>query len=280
MSTPHKPGAVSPVRYVVALLAVVAYALPLYIAILNTFKTNTQIINDPAALPAPWTLDNVTRVLFDPNSDLLATLGRTVFIVVSSVVLILIVGSMLGYYVGRYENRMVRIIMLSLLLGLAVPSQVLLIPLTQTLRSVGLLNSYAGLILCNVGFFVPFTVLIFSRFVRSIPRELDEAASIDGAGPLRTFFTVIFPLMRPAASSVAIFASVGIWNDFVNPLILLGPATGTTIMAGLYRTLGQYTSDFGTTFAYMFLASLPILVLFLILQRNFINGLTAGAAKG
>ncbi|MFM9597274.1 ABC transporter permease subunit, partial [Streptomyces scabiei] len=83
----------------------------------------------------------------------------------------------------------------------------------------GLLNSYAGLILCNVGFFVPFTVLIFSRFVRSIPRELDEAASIDGAGPLRTFFTVIFPLMRPAASSVAIFASVGIWNDFVNPLI-------------------------------------------------------------
>ncbi|WP_323824857.1 ABC transporter permease subunit, partial [Pseudomonas aeruginosa] len=88
--------------------------------------------------------------------------------------------------------------------------------LTQTLRSVGLLNSYAGLILCNVGFFVPFTVLIFSRFVRSIPRELDEAASIDGAGPLRTFFTVIFPLMRPAASSVAIFASVGIWNDFVN----------------------------------------------------------------
>jgi raffinose/stachyose/melibiose transport system permease protein len=267
-------------RYAFAVIAVAIYALPLYLAIMNTFKTNKQIVQDPAGTPAPFTLGNVVKVLTDPESDLVPTLLRTVIITVLVVILAVVLGSMLGYYVARHESPVTRVLMLLLLLGLAIPSQVLLIPLSQTLRAFGLMGTYAGLIVSDVGFFVPFAVLIFSRFIGSIPRELDESANIDGAGPLRTYFSIIFPLTRPAAASVAIFISVWVWNDFVNPLILLGPATGTTIMAGLYRTLGQYTSDFGTTFAYMFVASLPILIIFLALQRSFISGLTSGATKG
>lgn len=267
-------------RYAVAVIAVLVYAAPLYIAVVNVFKTNDQISAEPVSLPSPFTLENVIEVFTSPDSDIVGTLLRTLIVTATSVALIIILGSMLGYYIGRNDRTFQRVLMIVLLLGLSIPSQVLLIPVTQVLKIAGLLNSYPGLILYNVAFFVPFAVLIFSRFVKSIPEELDEAASIDGAGPLRTYFTVIFPLMKPAAASVTIFVSIWIWNDFVNPLILLGPGTGTTIMTGLYRTLGQYTSEFGGVFAYMFIATLPIVILFLFLQRAFISGLTSGASKG
>lgn len=267
-------------RYVIAVLAVFTYAAPLYIAVINAFKTNDQISKSPIALPSPFTLANISDVLTNPDSDMIGTLFRTVTVTATSVALIVLLGSMLGYYIGRNDRTFQRVLLIVLLLGLSIPSQVLLIPVSQILKSIGLLSTYPGLILYNVAFYVPFAVLIFSRFVKSIPHELDEAAAIDGAGPLRTYFTIIFPLMRPAAASVTIFVSIWIWNDFVNPLILLGPATGTTIMAGLYRTLGQYTSDFGGVFAYMFVATLPIVILFLILQRAFVSGLVSGASKG
>jgi len=267
-------------RYVIAVLAVFTYAAPLYIAVINAFKTNDQISKSPIALPSPFTFANISDVLTNPDSDMVGTLFRTVIVTATSVALIVLLGSMLGYYIGRNDRTFQRVLLIVLLLGLSIPSQVLLIPVSQILKSIGLLSTYPGLILYNVAFYVPFAVLIFSRFVKSIPHELDEAAAIDGAGPLRTYFTIIFPLMRPAAASVTIFVSIWIWNDFVNPLILLGPATGTTIMAGLYRTLGQYTSDFGGVFAYMFVATLPIVILFLILQRAFVSGLVSGASKG
>lgn len=268
------------IRHVFALLAVLIYAAPLYIALTNVFKLNSQISEDPVALPAPFTFENLVEVFTSQDSDIFWTLARTVLVTGGSVVLIVILGSMLGFHVGRNSSLFHKILMVVLLLGLSIPSQVLLIPVTQVLKAAGLMNTYVGLILYNVGFFVPFAVLIFSRFAKNIPEELDEAAAIDGAGPIRTFFQIIFPLMRPAAASVTIFVSIWIWNDFVNPLILLGPATGTTIMTGLYRTLGQYTSEFGGVFAYMFVATVPILILFLILQKAFVSGLTSGSSKG
>ena len=267
-------------RKIIGILAVLIYVAPLYIAITNVFKSNDQITSAPVSFPDPLTLENVNDVLTNPDSDIWGTLIRTVLITGTSLLLIVILGSMLGYYIGRNDRPFQRVLTVVLLLGLAIPSQVLLIPVSQILKSIGLLNTYLGLVLYNVAFFVPFSMLIFSRFVRSIPTELDEAAAIDGAGPLRTYFKVILPLLRPAAASVTIFVSIWIWNDFVNPLILLGPETGTTIMAGLYRTLGQYTANYGSVFAYMFLGTLPIVILFLFLQRAFVSGLTSGAAKG
>lgn len=267
-------------RTVVAVIVSAILALPLYLAIDNVFKKNSQITADPVALPSPFTLHNITSVLNSSDNDLIPTLIRTVWITGASLVLVVLIGSMLGYYLGRNDGPVQRVMTLLLLLGLAIPFQVILIPVSRVLNSVGLLNTYAGLILFNVGYYLPFAVLVFSRFVRGIPRELDEAAAIDGAGPLTTFVRVIFPLMHPAMSSVAIFVGVWVWNDFVNPLILLGPLTGTTITAGIYRSLGQFNSDFGTTFAYMFIATLPLLILFLALQKRFVSGLTSGATKG
>lgn len=271
---------VGPRRYTAAVVVTALFCLPLYLAVVNVFKQNTQITASPVSLPHPFTMHNLTSVFTTPGNDLVGTLLRTIVITCASMAIVVVLGSMLGYYLGRRDGTVQRVMTIVLLLGLAIPFQVILIPVTQVLRPLHLLNSYTGLIIFNVGYYVPFSVLVFSRFVRGIPRELDEAASIDGAGPLRIFFRIILPLMHPAMASVAIFVSVWVWNDFVNPLILLGPAKGTTIMAGIYRTLGQYSSDFGTTFAFMFVASLPLLILFLALQQRFVSGLTSGASKG
>lgn len=271
---------VGPRRYAVAIVVTALFCLPLYLAVVNVFKVNDQISASPVSLPHPFTFHNLTSVFTASGNDLVPTLIRTIIITCTSMASVVVLGSMLGYYLGRRDGTAQRVMTIVLLLGLAIPFQVILIPVTQVLRPLHLLDSYAGLVVFNVGYYVPFSVLVFSRFVRGIPRELDEAAAIDGAGPLRIFFRIILPLMHPAMASVAIFVSVWVWNDFVNPLILLGPATGTTIMAGIYRTLGQYNSDFGTTFAYMFVASLPLLILFLALQQRFVSGLTSGASKG
>jgi raffinose/stachyose/melibiose transport system permease protein len=267
-------------RVVFASLAVAIYVVPVYLALINVFKTKDQIGSAPAALPSPWTLSNIVSVFSQQDGDLVTTLLRSVFLTASTIIGVSIIGSSLGYYLARYETRASRVLFIVLVMGLAIPFQVILIPVTQVLRKIGILGSYPGLLLFNIGYYVPFAALLFSRFTKSIPRELDEAAMLDGAGPIRIYFRVILPLMQPASASVAIFLAVWVWNDFVNPLILLGPKTGNTIMTGLYRTMGQYQVEFGPIFTFMFFATLPLLVLFLLLQDRFIQGLTSGATKG
>jgi raffinose/stachyose/melibiose transport system permease protein len=267
-------------RVAFASVAVAIYVIPIYLALVNIFKTEDQIGRAPAALPSPWTLSNIIGIFSEQDADLPSTLLRTVFLTGSTIIGVSLIGSSLGYYLARYESRASRILFVVLVMGLAIPFQVILIPVTQVLRRIGVLGTYPGLLLFNIGYYVPFAALLFSRFARSIPKELDEAAMLDGAGPIRIYFRVILPLMQPASASVAIFLSVWVWNDFVNPLILLGPRSGTTVMTGLYRTIGQYQVEFGPIFAFMFFATLPLLVLFLLLQDRFISGLTSGATKG
>jgi raffinose/stachyose/melibiose transport system permease protein len=188
--------------------------------------------------------------------------------------------AMLGHYLSRSQGRWVRPLTLVLLAGLMIPPQVILLPITRVLQLFDLMATVQGLILFNVGYYVPFGVFVFTGFMRQIPRELEEAAAIDGASRFQTFWKIVFPLLRPATASVMIFLGVWIWNDFLNPLIILGPSKGTTITTGIYRAIGQYQADFGQVFALMFLAPLPVLIFYLVLQKDFVKGLTGGASKG
>jgi len=172
------------------------------------------------------------------------------------------------------------VLTLVLLAGLMIPPQVILIPIADVLRAGHLMGTVQGLVLFNVGYYVPFGVFVFSGFIRTVPIELEEAATVDGASPAKVFWRIVFPLLRPASASVLIFLGVWIWNDFIDPLIILGPSRGTTITTGVYRAVGQYQSDFGSVFALMFLATLPVLAFYLALQRHFVKGLTGGATKG
>ena len=257
------------------------FLLPVFIVLINSVKESSQILGDPAGIPTNPTMENFANALNPEKSDLLAGMQRSIMVTIVSALLTCLLSAGLAYTLARSRTKAAKVFTAILLAGFMVPGQVLLVPVVEVLRRLHLLGNYTGLILANIGFFLPFGVFVFTRFIRGISRELDEAAAIDGASKSRTFWVIIFPLLRPATASVLIFLGVWIWNDFLAPLIILGPLTGQTVITGLfYQVSARQVSDYGTIFAYMILASLPILVFFLALQKQFISGLTAGATKG
>ena len=267
-------------RPLVAIAASALFVVPLYVVCVNVIKQGSRISREPAALPIPPTLENLRALLSRPDHLFWASLTNSVVVTVLSILVLTVLSAMLGHYLARSRSHWTRALMLLLLCGLMIPPQVILMPVTQVLRMAHLLTTVQGLVLFNVGYYIPFGVFVFSGFLRSIPVELEEAASIDGASRGQVFWRIVFPLLRPATASVLIFLGVWIWNDFLDPLIILGPSQGTTITTGIYRAIGQYQADFGTVFALMFLATLPILIFYLALQKHFVKGLTGGATKG
>lgn len=273
-------AAVPWLRPIVALLVGALFFIPLYVVLVNVFKDAPKISTEPMSVPIPPTVDNLIIVMSRPDRLFWVSLTNSVLITTASVLVLTVLSAMLGHYLARSGGRWARVATVLLLCGLMIPPQVILLPITQVLDTLGLMTTVQGLVLFNVGYYVPFGVFVFSGFMRHIPRELEEAAAIDGASRFQTFWRIVFPLLRPASASVMIFLGVWIWNDFLSPLIILGPGKGTTITTGIYRAIGQYQADFGTVFALMFLATMPVLIFYLALQRNFVKGLTGGATKG
>lgn len=267
-------------RPLAAIAVSAVFVVPLYVVCANVIKQGDRIGKDLAGLPIPPTLSNLRGVLTRPDHLFWASLANSVLVTALSILVLTVLSAMLGHYLARSRSRWTRALTLLLLCGLMIPPQVILMPVTQVLRMTHLMTTVQGLVLFNIGYYIPFGVFVFSGFMRSIPVELEEAAAIDGAGRGRVFWRIVFPLLRPATASVLIFLGVWIWNDFLDPLIILGPSQGTTVTTGIYRAIGQYQADFGTVFALMFLATLPVLIFYLALQKHFVKGLTGGATKG
>nr|WP_253796771.1 carbohydrate ABC transporter permease [Kitasatospora paracochleata] len=256
------------------------FFVPLYVVLVNVFKQGQDITADPVGLPVPPSLDSVRQVLSRPDHLFWYGLVNSVEITAISITAVTVISAMLGHYLARSQGRWARAALAFLLCGLMIPPAVILEPVTEVLRSLGLMTTIVGLVLVNVGYYVPFGVFVFTGFMKTIPIELEEAAALDGAGRFRIFWQIVFPLLRPASASVLIFLGVWVWNDFLNPLLLLGPASGTTVTVGIYRAIGEHHSDFGQVFALMFLATLPVLIFYLAFQKHFVKGLTGGATKG
>ena len=275
-----RDNSVGPIRVILGVIIAVVFVFPIYLVLTNVFKPTGEIFESPASLPLPPTLANFDKVINRPDGLLWIGLANSLQITIISVVATIVLGSMLAYYLARTTGRVTQIIVGLIVVGMMIPGAVVIQPLIQILLSLGLIGSIAGLVLVNIAGSMPFAVLVFLGFVKSIPLELEQAAAVDGAGPLRIFWQIVFPLMRPAAATVLIFTAVGVWNDFIMPLIILGPGSGTTVTVGIYRSVSQFTSDFGAVFAFMVLATIPILALFLFFQRYFVKGLMSGATKG
>jgi raffinose/stachyose/melibiose transport system permease protein len=267
-------------RPVIALAISALFFVPLYLVLANVFKSSAKISRSPAALPWPPTLANLRAALTRPDHLFWVSLTNSLIVTTISVIILTLLSAMLGHYLARSRSAWTRGLTLVLLAGLMIPPQVILIPIADVLRTAHLMATIQGLVLFNVGYYVPFGVFVFTGFIRGIPLELEQAAQIDGASRLQVFWSVVFPLLRPASASVMVFLGVWIWNDFIDPLVILGPSRGITVTTGIYRSVGQYQIDFGQVFALMFLATLPMLAFYLMLQRHFIKGLTAGATKG
>jgi raffinose/stachyose/melibiose transport system permease protein len=255
--------------------------VPFYIALVNAFKTREDILSHPLSLPlSRLTLDNFQRSAITPSFNIFKAYGNSILITTVSVVLLILICSMMSFVFARVKNRFLTVSYLLLLSGLMIPPQVILIPLVKVLAKLGLMFTPQGLILYNIGFYVPFTVFMYVGFIRTLSRELDESAKMDGASQLVIFWKIIFPLLRPATASAIIFLCLWIWNDFINPVIILGSTRGYTVTTGIFRAVGQYSTNWEDIFALVVLASSPIFILYLFMQRQFIAGLTEGSVKG
>ncbi|WP_091287834.1 ABC transporter permease subunit [Amycolatopsis xylanica] len=268
------------VRPVVAIAVSAVFFIPLYYVLVNVFKRGDLISTEPSALPLPPTLKNISAMLTRPDGLYWVSLTNSIVVTLLSILVLTVLSAMLGHYLARSQKRWTKALTMVLLAGLMIPPQVILIPITDVLRATHLMATLQGLVLFNVGYYVPFGVFVFSGFIRGVPVELEEAALLDGANRMQVFWRIVFPLLKPATASVLIFLGVWIWNDFIDPLIILGPSQGTTVTTGIYRSIGQYQADLGSVFALMFLATLPVLIFYLALQKQFVKGLTGGATKG
>ncbi len=267
-------------QFVVALVATLLFVLPVYIALTSAFKSQAQILSSPLGLPAPPTLDNVATALGRGDHLVTAGVANSLVITVLSVGILIPLSSALAFWVSQQRPRIKSLLLVVFALGLMVPPQTVLLPIVQLLRAIGLNNSYPGLILSNVGGgYLSFAVFVYVGFLRTVPRDLIEAARIDGASDVRVWWRIVMPLVRPATATVGIFLALWVWNDFLNPLFILGPRQGQTITTGIYVSLGTYSTDYGQLFGIMFLAAFIPVVAYLLTQREFIHGLMAGASR-
>jgi len=264
-----------------AWLITLAFVLPIYIALSSAFKSQEQILANPLAPPAPFTFDNIITALQRPDQLVQGGLLNSVLVTGLTLIFIIPLAAAVSFWISERRPVLKGILLAVFALGLMVPPQVILQPIVSLLQTLGLQNSYPGLILSNIGGgYMAFAVFVYVGFLRTIPREVVEAARVDGASDLRIWWTIVMPLIRPATATVGIFLGLWVWNDFLNPLFILGPLQGQTITTGIYQSLGTYSTDYGQLFGIMFLAAIIPVVGYLVSQREFIHGLMSGASKG
>lgn len=205
---------------------------------------------------------------------------NSLIVTIGSLIVILVLGLFAGFVLGRYQFKGHGLVLGFVLSGMLVPAKLAIIPLFIQLKWMNLLDSHLGLILVYSSGALPAAIFILSGFFRSLPADLDNAARVDGATELQLLTKVLVPLVRPGLAIVAIYSAIPIWNDFFLPLVFLQSPEKKTIMQGLTRFFGEYSSQWGMIFAGLTIAALPLITLYLVLSEQFIKGLTAGAVKG
>ncbi|MEV0069143.1 carbohydrate ABC transporter permease [Amycolatopsis sp. NPDC050768] len=268
-------------RALVLLVVAVVMLVPLYLLLVNAFKDQQDILADPFGLSGGLTLDHLGAALQNPRFSIVKGYAITVlFVVLVNVFSVLLAGPA-AYVIARSTKRLFRVLMVFFLAGTFIPSQVLVIPVVYVLKTLGLMGTIPGYVLFETTLTLPFSIFLYAGFIRTVPRDLDQAAALDGCGRIRTFWRIIFPLMRPAVATMVILNTFSVWNDFVNPQTILGPSSGLyTVTTGIYAAVGQYQTDYTVVFPTLLLAIAPLLVFFVIMQRHIISGLTAGSTKG
>lgn len=249
--------------------------LPLLWMILASFKTRREMFMDPLGIPDTLAFDAWGRAW---NVGMGGFLMNSIIATTASVIIIVAVSGMAAYVFARSESAWLRALYLLVVAAFAVPAQAVLVPLYQMISGAGLLNNLAAIVLPYAAYGIPFTTILFYAFFLDFPRELEEAARLDGCSRIRTFFAVILPLSGPAVASAAIFQAVFVWNEFILALLMLTAPENKTLPVGILQLRGEYTSDWPALMAGLAIAVLPILAIFVLAQKYFVRSL-AGLGK-
>jgi raffinose/stachyose/melibiose transport system permease protein len=270
-------------RYWVGTLAIVGFAVVFIIPFVFILVTAMKTQQEAGLLEFTWPteialLENLRTVLEARDYILVIAFINSTILTVASVAGMVVLAAMVGFVLQRRKTRWTGFINFLVLSGLIIPPAV--VPTIWVLQGLGLFRTMAGLILIEVAFGLSFSILLFRAFIATIPRELDEAAIIDGAGPMRLFFQVIFPLLRSVIVTVVVVQSVSVFNDFTNPLYFLPGEENATVQLTLYNFQGQYETQYNLLFMDILLITIPPLVMYLFFNRQIVAGMTAGAIKG
>jgi raffinose/stachyose/melibiose transport system permease protein len=265
-------------RYALLLIVSAIVVVPVAYAVLGGFRDAPQLAADPVGLPDPWIWTNYTESLTSPtfwiqlrNSTLVAALSTGI---------VVLFGALAAFVLARREFPGRELAYTVFTLGLLFPATVAILPLLILVRDLGLLDNPLGLALPEAAFGLPLTIIILRPFFRNVPRELEDAAAIDGCGALGFFFRILLPLSRPALVTVAVLAIVSSWNQFLLPLVMLSDADNWTLPLGVTNFSTQYTTDTARILAYTTLALIPALGFYLVAERQLVGGITAGSVKG
>ncbi|MET9299269.1 MULTISPECIES: carbohydrate ABC transporter permease [Micromonospora] len=267
----------SPLTYAIALAVAAVSIAPVVYVVVGGFRTTPQIVNDPAGLPDPWVWDNYYRVL--TQSDFWKQAFNSAVVALGTTLGVVVLGMAAAFVLARYTFRGREGLYTFFTLGLLFPAGAAILPLYLMLRDLNLINSYYAVILPQVAFSLPLTIVILRPFLSAIPRELEDAAAIDGAGRLGFLWRIVLPLSRPAVVTVGILAFVASWNAFLLPLLVLGDVNLHTLPLGVQNFSSQYTTDTAGVLAFTSLAMLPALLFFTLAEKQIVGGLQ-GAVKG
>ncbi|MGY0574859.1 carbohydrate ABC transporter permease [Bradyrhizobium sp. RDM12] len=264
-------------------LVLIAYSLlavgPILLVVMNSFKVRSAIFGSPLAPPDAATFSLVGYEKVFRSSHILTYYSNSLIVTLVSMALVLLFGAMAAWALTEYRFGGSTVLALFLSLGIMVPIRLGSVAILNMMRSAGLNDTLTALILIYVAQGLPMSIFILSEFIQQIPRDLRDAARCDGVPETRIFFEVVAPLLRPAIATVAVFTIVPIWNDLWFPLILTSSDSTHTVTLGVQQFLGQYITDWNSVLAALSMAILPVVIIYVILSRQLIAGLTSGAVK-
>lgn len=251
--------------------------IPFYYLVVNTFKTPQEMSASPLALPSGIHFDNYIKAF--GHMDFLRSFTNSLVITIISVLCIVILGAMAAYPIARRKHKIYRGLLFYFLIGYMVPAQTIMIPLYLLLQNMHLLNNITGLILiyaswCN------FALFLYQGFFKGLPMDIEEAAMIDGCSPWKCFWLVVFPLLKPITTTIIIFEVMWVWNDFLYPYLFLSSNKSFTLVMQVYKGVGQFNNDWAMMLATMVVVLIPVVIFYLIMQKNIVAGITSGAVKG
>ncbi|ACT03711.1 carbohydrate ABC transporter permease [Paenibacillus sp. JDR-2] len=259
-------------------LSIVIFWVPFCFVIINSLKNKTDAAQLDLSWPTSLQWSNYKEVLIAQDHMVIRSFVNSTLITLLSIAILVVVSAMTGYVLQRRNDRWSGIIQFLVLAGLMIPPAV--VPTIWVLDSIHLFKTMSGIVLVEVALGISFAVMLYRSFMATIPREIDEAAVVDGCGSMRMFFQMILPLLMPVTSTVIVLSSVGIYNDFVNPLYFFPGAKNATIQLTLYNFTSMYNTSWNLLFADIILISLPPLILFIFFNKRIVAGMTAGAVKG
>ncbi|WP_138752307.1 carbohydrate ABC transporter permease [Paenibacillus sinopodophylli] len=264
--------------FAVTFVIAIVFAFPIYFNIMSAFKSNGEIMRDAIAFPKGLYVDSFKYLLTETQYP--AAMLNSSILTFSSIIVMVLVIPMAAYAIERTNSKWTNGVFTYFLFGMMIPFQVYMIPLFKQLKMIGLFGTLWGPILVYISGSVGFGVLLYTSFLKGIPREIEESAEIDGCSRTGIFWKIVFPLLGPVTASMVVLQGLGIWNDFLMPMMVLPAGQAKTMIVELFYYVGEFSSRWDMIFAGTTMSLIPVLIAFLSLQKYFVKGVSSGAIKG